>query len=104
MSTPQSYFTIKSVAHVVEKRHKIKRKGKIIYYNMPNYPMHLSHVDALSIRKEVQKHSPDELSSMHESSPNNCATNESDSMVLRVDGIDDNESMFEEADDANQNR
>ena len=44
---------VSKLTHVVERRTHIKRKGKTLFFNVPNYPMALIRQDANALPKEV---------------------------------------------------
>ena len=51
-STPMAYSAITKIARVVDMRHFVKRNGSEMFFNVPNYPMHLARIDAKFVGKE----------------------------------------------------
>ena len=53
-STPMACSDIKKIAHVVERKYFVNRKGKQLMFNAPNYPMCLIRNDAFSLEKTAK--------------------------------------------------
>ena len=51
-TTPVRHSDIYKIAHVVENRHVIKRKGIDYFYNAPNFSIAVNEIEATSLRNK----------------------------------------------------